>query len=75
MSTQPLLLLLPWQKKIFRSLPFPGFDEIKVDENLPPQIADKLKSFSHTAHTGQDEGLRGCVDSVIWEAAQGKGVL
>ena len=43
---------------------------IKVDENLPPQIADKLKSFGHDADTAQDEGLGGCVDSVIWEAAQ-----
>ena len=43
---------------------------IKVDENLPPQIAHKLKSFGHDAHTARDEGIGGCVDSVIWEAAQ-----
>ena len=43
---------------------------IKIDENLPPQIAQKLKSFGHDAHTAQDEGIGGCVDSVIWEAAQ-----
>jgi len=43
---------------------------IKVDENLPSQIAQKLKSFGHDAHTAQDEGIGGCVDSVIWEAAQ-----
>jgi predicted nuclease of predicted toxin-antitoxin system len=43
---------------------------IKIDENLLPQIAHKLKSFGHDVHTAQDEGLSGCVDPVIWEAAQ-----
>ena len=46
---------------------------IKVDENLPSQIAHKLKSFGHDAHAAQDEGIGGCVDSVIWEAAQREG--
>jgi predicted nuclease of predicted toxin-antitoxin system len=43
---------------------------IKIDENLPLQIALKLKSFGHDAHTAQEEGLSGCADRVIWEAAQ-----
>ena len=43
---------------------------IKIDENLPLQIAFKLKSFGHDVHTAQDEGLGGCVDPVIWQAAQ-----
>jgi len=43
---------------------------IKIDENLPLQIALKLKSFGHDVHTAQDEGLGGCVDPVIWQAAQ-----
>jgi hypothetical protein len=43
---------------------------IKLDENLPQQIADSLKSLGHDVHTAQDEGISGCVDSVIWQAAQ-----
>jgi predicted nuclease of predicted toxin-antitoxin system len=43
---------------------------IKIDENLPLQIALKLNSFGHDVHTAQDEGLGGCVDPVIWQAAQ-----
>jgi predicted nuclease of predicted toxin-antitoxin system len=44
--------------------------KIKIDENLPLQIALKLKSFGHDVHTTQNEGLSGCVDLVIWEAVQ-----
>jgi predicted nuclease of predicted toxin-antitoxin system len=43
---------------------------IKIDENLPLEIALTLNSFGHDVHTAQDEGLNGCVDPVIWEAAQ-----
>jgi predicted nuclease of predicted toxin-antitoxin system len=46
---------------------------IKIDENLPPQIAQKLTSFGHDVHTARDEGLSGCVDLIIWEAAQRDG--
>lgn len=43
---------------------------IKIDEILPLQIALKLKSLGHDAHTAQEEKLSGCADRVIWEAAQ-----
>jgi predicted nuclease of predicted toxin-antitoxin system len=44
--------------------------KIKIDENLPLQIAFKLKSFGHDVHTAQEEGLSGCDDRVVWEAAE-----
>jgi predicted nuclease of predicted toxin-antitoxin system len=43
---------------------------IKIDEDLPPQIADTLKSLGHDVQTAHDEGIVGCTDSVIWQAAQ-----
>jgi predicted nuclease of predicted toxin-antitoxin system len=43
---------------------------IKIDENLPLQIAFKLKSFGHDVHTAQKEGLAGCADRAVWEAAE-----
>jgi predicted nuclease of predicted toxin-antitoxin system len=43
---------------------------IKIDENLPLQIALRLKSFGHDVDTAQEEGLSGCPDQMIWEAAQ-----
>lgn len=43
---------------------------IKIDENLPLQIALRLKSFGHDVHTAQYEGLSGCADRVIWETVQ-----
>jgi predicted nuclease of predicted toxin-antitoxin system len=43
---------------------------IKIDENLPAQIASRLNSFGHEVHTAQEEGLGGCLDQMIWEAAQ-----
>jgi predicted nuclease of predicted toxin-antitoxin system len=44
--------------------------KIKIDENLPLRIALSLKSLGEDVHTVQDERLSGCVDLVIWEAAQ-----
>jgi hypothetical protein len=44
--------------------------KIKIDENLPPQIAHKLRSLGHDVHTALDEGISGCVDPVMWQAAQ-----
>lgn len=42
----------------------------KLDENLPLQIASRLRSFGHDVHTMPDEGLSGCNDAVLWHAAQ-----
>ena len=43
---------------------------IKLDENLPLQIATKLKTRAHDVHTADEEGLSGRSDEEIWEAAQ-----
>lgn len=43
---------------------------IKLDENLPLQTAFRLKALGHDVHTTYEEGLSGCVDREIWEAAQ-----
>jgi predicted nuclease of predicted toxin-antitoxin system len=43
---------------------------IKLDENLPLQIASRLQTLGHEVHTTQQEGLLGCADKEIWEAAQ-----
>jgi len=44
--------------------------KIKLDENLPLQVAAFLKSVGHDVHTPHDEGLIGCADEEIWDAAQ-----
>ncbi len=43
---------------------------IKLDENLPLQIASELKTLGHDVQTAHEQGLSGCVDREIWEAAQ-----
>jgi len=43
---------------------------IKLDENLPFQLADVLRSFGHDVHTVTGEGLAGRPDEQIWNAAQ-----
>lgn len=43
---------------------------IKLDENLPLQLAALLKDLGHDADTTHDEGLTGHSDREIWEAAQ-----
>lgn len=44
--------------------------KLKLDENLPLQIASRLRALGHDVHTMQDEGLSGCNDSDLWKAAQ-----
>jgi predicted nuclease of predicted toxin-antitoxin system len=44
--------------------------KLKLDENLPVQIASRLRVFGHDVPTMQDEGLSGCNDSDLWKAAQ-----
>jgi predicted nuclease of predicted toxin-antitoxin system len=43
---------------------------IKLDENLPLQLAALLKNLGHDVHTVQEERLVGHADSEIWESAQ-----
>lgn len=43
---------------------------IKLDENLPLQLATMLKDLGYDADTALDEGLTGHSDREIWEAAQ-----
>ena len=43
---------------------------IKVDENLPSQLALKLQNLGHDVCTVQDEGLLGSMDGEIWEAVE-----
>lgn len=47
--------------------------KIKLDENLPAALAEKLQNLGHDTHTVPDEGLAGYIDSDIWAAAQGEG--
>jgi predicted nuclease of predicted toxin-antitoxin system len=44
--------------------------KIKLDENLPLLIASRLAALGHDVHTAFEEGLAGCLDPQIWEAAQ-----
>jgi predicted nuclease of predicted toxin-antitoxin system len=43
---------------------------IKLDENLPSILADRLKSLGHDVHTLHDEKLVGLSDDKIWLASQ-----
>lgn len=44
--------------------------KIKLDENLPLQLASLLEELGHDAHTVHDERLIGHEDRQIWDAAQ-----
>ena len=43
---------------------------IKVDEDLPPQIADLLNSQGHDATTIVGQGWNGVSDDVLWPRVQ-----
>jgi predicted nuclease of predicted toxin-antitoxin system len=47
--------------------------KLKLDENLPLQIASSLQTLGHDIHTTGEEGLSGCKDSDLWTAAQREG--
>lgn len=40
---------------------------IKIDECLPGEVADLLTGVGHEVETVKREGLKGSVDSIIWE--------
>jgi len=44
--------------------------KLKLDENLPLQLAATLKDLGHDVHTLYDEGLAGHSDTEIWARAQ-----
>ncbi len=45
---------------------------IKLDENLPAEIAPRLRSLGHDVHTTQEE-LSGADDNGIWDVTQSEG--
>lgn len=44
--------------------------KIKLDENIPHQLAPALTKLGHDVHTLQQEHLVGRPDEEIWAAAQ-----
>lgn len=44
--------------------------KVKLDENLPLQLATVLRDLGHDVHTLHDEGLVGHSDREVWEATQ-----
>lgn len=46
--------------------------KIKLDENLPLQLATSLKTLGHDVHTAHEERLSGHSDIEIWLATQGE---
>ena len=47
--------------------------KFKIDENLPVEIAELLRSARHDAVTVMDQGLRGADDSLIIDACLREG--
>jgi predicted nuclease of predicted toxin-antitoxin system len=46
---------------------------VKLDENLPLQIAAELRARTYDVRTVGEENLTGCWDADIWQAAQREG--
>jgi predicted nuclease of predicted toxin-antitoxin system len=44
--------------------------KIKLDENLPARLVSALSALGHEADTVYQEGLSGCDDRTVWDAAQ-----
>lgn len=40
--------------------------KIKLDENLPARLAERLQRAGHDVETVQSEGLVGCADAELW---------
>jgi predicted nuclease of predicted toxin-antitoxin system len=43
--------------------------KIKLDENLPVELAEDLRALDYDVDTVADEGLRGAADPIVMEAA------
>ncbi len=46
---------------------------IKIDENLPDELADDIRALGHQADTVHQEGLTGASDPVILERTRSEG--
>ena len=44
--------------------------KIKIDENLPILLRERLEALGHDADTVEDEGISGMADDVVWKSAQ-----
>jgi predicted nuclease of predicted toxin-antitoxin system len=49
--------------------------KIKLDENIPRQVAAVLLDLGYDADTVPDEGLAGSTDDLVWRSAQQTGRL
>jgi predicted nuclease of predicted toxin-antitoxin system len=47
--------------------------KIKLDENLPFGLVSILSELGHEIDTIPEEGLKGCNDEQVWDAAQKSG--
>jgi predicted nuclease of predicted toxin-antitoxin system len=47
--------------------------KVKLDENLPSRLVGILSELGHEIDTIPQEGLKGCNDEQVWEAAQRSG--
>ena len=47
--------------------------KIKLDENLPTTLAERLRGLDHDVETVHQEGMEGEKDDPIWNAAQAEG--
>jgi predicted nuclease of predicted toxin-antitoxin system len=47
--------------------------KIKLDENMPARLAERLSAAGHDTDTVQYEGLSGQPDDNVWQAAQNAG--
>ncbi len=45
----------------------------KIDENLPPLVAELLREAGHDVRTVYDQGLRSCADPQLLRACQTEG--
>ena len=43
---------------------------IKLDENVPADLAESLADIGHDVDTVVGEGLRGRLDAIVWDAAR-----
>ena len=46
---------------------------LKLDENLPQELAAVLSCLGHEVDTVAAEGLKGALDAVVWDAASSEG--
>ncbi len=51
-------------------LPLGVTEYMKLDENMPEELAVALRQLGHNVHTVPDENLAGHSDATIWAAAQ-----